>query len=69
MLIAMPPTPFIYKMNTKSKEEGFQSPSHSILCYHIDEENGWLANANTRRLLWLEGEISSLGVDCDKRHP
>jgi hypothetical protein len=68
MLIAMPPTPFTYKTNKKLKVEGFQSPSHSMLRCHINEENGWFANANTQRPLWLEGKISLLGVDCDKGH-
>jgi hypothetical protein len=39
-----------------------------MLCCHINEENGWLVNANTQRPLWLEGKISPLGVDRDKGH-
>jgi hypothetical protein len=65
----MSPTPFTYKMNTKSKNKGFQSPSHFHASCHIDEKNSLLIDANTQRPLWLEGEINLLGVDCDKGHP
>lgn len=40
-----------------------------MLCCHIDEENGLLIDENIQRPLWLEGEISPLGVDRDKGHP
>jgi hypothetical protein len=38
-------------------------------CWHINEKNRWLADANTQRLLWLEGETNLLGINHDKGHP
>jgi hypothetical protein len=47
-------------MNAKLKEESLESPSHSMPCWHIDEENHRLVDVNTQRPLWLEGEIDPL---------
>jgi hypothetical protein len=61
-------TPLAYKMNEKTKEKGFQSLSRSMPCWHINEKKHWPTNVNIQRPLWLEGETSLLGIDCDKTH-
>jgi hypothetical protein len=35
-------------------------------CWHINEKNFELIDANTQKLLSLEGETSLMGMDCDK---
>jgi hypothetical protein len=35
-------------------------------CWHIDEK---IVNANTQKILWLEGKINLLGIDGNKSHP
>jgi hypothetical protein len=68
--VTTPLTPSTCKMNTKPKEEGFQSPLRSMPCWHINEKNHQPIGANIgQRLLWLEGEIGSLGIDRHKDHP
>jgi hypothetical protein len=44
-------------MNTKLKEEGFQSSSHSMPCSHIDEKSCQVVDANIEKYLWLEGKL------------
>jgi hypothetical protein len=53
-------------MNAKPKGEGLQSPSGSIPCWHINEENCRPFDINTQRPLWLEEKIGLLGIDHDK---
>jgi hypothetical protein len=55
-------------MNIKSKEEGFQTPSHSMPWRHIDEKNCWLVDTNTQKPLKLEGETNPLNIDHDKSY-
>jgi hypothetical protein len=38
-------------------------------CWHIDEKNCQLVDANTQKALWLEGKTNSLGIDSNKSHP
>jgi hypothetical protein len=56
-------------MNTKLKEEGLQSSSHSMPCGHIDEKNCQLVDANTQKILWLEGKTNPLNINGNKGHP
>jgi hypothetical protein len=50
----MPPTPSACKINAKLKKEGLLSLLsllRSMPCWHIDEKNHHLVNANTPRPL------------------
>jgi len=38
-------------------------------CWHIDEKNYQLVDANTQKSLWLEGKLNPLGIDGNKGHP
>jgi len=55
-------------MKIKSKEEDFQTFSHFMSCWHINEENCWLVDANTQQPLKLEEETSPLNIDRDKSY-
>jgi hypothetical protein len=61
-------TPSACKLNVKSKEEGFQTLSHSMPCWHINEKIYRLVDANTQKLLKLKEETSPLDIDHDKSY-
>jgi len=50
-----PPTPFIYKMNIKSKEEDLLNPLPTMPCWHINEGSHQVANVNIQIFLLLKG--------------
>ncbi len=64
----MPLTPFACIMNTKPKDKAFKCLLFLMPCYHIDEEKDQLVDANTQRLLWLEGKTIMLHIDHNKGH-
>jgi hypothetical protein len=50
-----PPTPSIYKMNIKSKEEDLVNLLPTMPCWHIDERSHQLANVNIQTFILLKG--------------
>jgi hypothetical protein len=65
----MPLTPSIYKMCTKLKEKGLQSPLPSTPCWHTNEKIYSSTCVDIWKLPHLEGETYLLKIDRDKKHP
>ncbi len=69
MFVTMSLTSFVYKINTKLEDKGFQCLLFFMSYWHINEKNCQVANANTQKPQWLKGKTCTLCINGDKGHP